>query len=196
MSDKQTLDVYAAQTAKYVDMVKDVTSNATLDAFLDKLPDGCHVLDWGCGAGNSAAQMLAQGFEVTATDASDAFATAAQETFGVDVRVETFAELQDTAAFDGIWASFSLLHAPKADMPAHLAAARRALKPGGHFAIGLKTGTGEHRDTIGRFYAYYEEDEIKSLLAQAGFTVTDQTTGAEEGLDGKMWPWIVLYAHA
>ena len=77
-----------------------------------------------------------------------------------------------------------------------IAGAWRALKPGGRFCIALKLGEGEDRDRIGRFYAYYSEAELKGLLADAGFTVTGQRTGAEAGLDGKVWPWIGLQAHA
>lgn len=193
MSDTQTLAVYASQADKYADLVESAGTDKHLLAFLDSLPKGAEILDWGCGVGNAGGYAKANGFEVTATDASAEFAAKAQELFDLKVRIETFADLADVDAYDGIWANFSLLHAPKAAMPKHLAQARRALRSGGRFCIAMKTGDGEHRDGIGRFYAYYGEDELKELLAQAGFTVTDQTNGVTVGLDGRDWPWVVLH---
>ncbi|MCG6902695.1 MAG: class I SAM-dependent methyltransferase [Rhodobacter sp.] len=193
--DDQTIGVYDAQVATYNDVVAN-SSDPQLAVFLAGLPDGAEVLDLGCGPGHCAAQMRDLGFRVTATDASREMAGFAHETFGLDVQVQTFADLDAVAAFDGVWASFSLLHAPKAEMPAHLAAIHRALRPGGLLWLGLKTGTGESRDRIGRFYAYYSDTEISGLLADAGFTVTGRTTGEGTGLDGSIWPWIVLGAHA
>jgi hypothetical protein len=77
-------------------------------------------------------------------------------------------------------------------MPRHLESIARALKPSGIFHIGLKTGTGEKRDAIGRFYAYYEDAELTALLASAGFDVIARRTGEEAGLDGTIAPWIIL----
>ena len=100
------------------------------------------------------------------------------------------------ATYDGVWASFSLLHDTKANMPKRLAQAHRALRSKGQFFLGLKLGEGEHRDSIGRFYAYYTEAELELLLSDAGFEITDRRYGEEVGLDGKMWPYILIYAHA
>ena len=193
--DDQTIEVYNAQTLDYAKMVQSDVPNPQLDAFLAQLPAGGDVLDLGCGPGHAAARMCDNGFAVTATDASPEMAAMARAQFGLTIRVASFADLRDDAAFDGVWASFSLLHAPKSDIPGHLAAIHRALRPGGLLCIGLKTGEGEARDRLGRFYAYYSDAEITGLLGTAGFTVTARATGAGKGLEGTIAPWIVLIAH-
>jgi len=132
---------------------------------------------------------------VTALDASPEMAKVARKKFGLDVRVAEFVNLTEVAAYDGIWANFSLLHAPKSQMPDHLAAIHRALRPGGVISLGLKTGEGEARDRLGRFYSYYTDAEITGLLESAGFTVTDKSFGSGKGLDGTIAPWIVVRAH-
>jgi len=194
--DQRTLDVYDAQAADYADVACAPESDAQLTAFIAALAPAARVLDLGCGPGHAAAFLRDLGFDVTATDASAEMVWIGRKRFGLDIRVATFSDLSETAVYDGILASFSLLHAPKAEMPTHLAGVHRALKPGGIFSISVKTGEGEHRDTIGRFYAYYSDAEITGLLEHAGFSVSARITGATEGLDGKLWPWIALTTHA
>ena len=43
----------------------------------------------------------------------------------------------NTKVYDGIWASSSLLHAARSDLPAHLAAIKSALTKDGVFFIGV-----------------------------------------------------------
>ncbi|MEL7089914.1 MAG: class I SAM-dependent methyltransferase, partial [Planctomycetota bacterium] len=116
--------------------------------------------------------------------------------YGVEVRIATFAEVNAKGAYDGIWANFSLLHAPRAELPGHLSRLHRASRPGGPFHIGMKTGTGEKRDRLGRFYAFYGVQELTDLLEEAGFTVTHAEEGEGPGLAGDVEPWVILAAHA
>lgn len=195
MSDDETLRVYEARAAEYAEMAGK-GPYPTLGAFMAALPEGAHVLDFGCGPGLDAAHMAAQGFTVEALDASAEMVRLATARPGVSARQGSFDDLTAESAYDGLWASFSLLHAPRADMPCHLAAIARALKPGGLLGLTLKEGTGEQRDRLGRFYTYYTEAELRSLLAAAGLTVTQVTRGSGTGLDGTASDWISVTAHA
>ncbi len=196
MSDRETLDVYARRASDYADLTQqDDKINVDLVAFMEDLPEGAHLLDLGCGPGQSAAIMAARGFVATATDAVPEMVDLAARHPGVTARVATFDDLTEVAAYDGIWANFSLLHAERAEMPRHLAAIARALRPQGRFHIGVKTGEGAARDGIGRQYTYYTETELEGLLFAAGFRVVARRTGEDKGLDGVMAPWITMRAH-
>ena len=194
--DNQTVSVYDAQATKYMRLVESEGVNTNLTAFLELLPKGAHILDLGCGPGHCAAHMRDHGFSVLATDASPEMITIAKETYDLEARVATFADLSAVDTFDGVWASFSLLHAPKAEMPNHLAAIYRALRTGGVLCISLKVGDGQDRDAIGRFYSYYTDAEITGLLQDAGFAIKTRATGEGTGLDGRLWPWIVITCNA
>ena len=98
----------------------------------------------------------------------------------------------DAASLDGVWANFSLLHAPRADLPRYLGWIAESLKPGGVFVIAVKTGTGEERDDIGRRYTYFTEDELRARLAEAGLTPVRVDHGRDRGLSGRMDDWISL----
>lgn len=164
MADDGTMAAYAANIDRYRRLVGDMGGNTMLPRFLDRLPQTASVLDFGCGVGDSAARIRAAGHDVTCIDASPDMAATAKELFGLDVRQQSFEELDEIEVFDAIWASFSLLHARKAAMPDILARIHSALRPGGLVYIGLKQGVGEHRDNFGRFYAYYEEAELTGLV--------------------------------
>lgn len=193
MADRETLDTYTKKAADYAELDFSEGEQQAIDGFLALLPRGGAILDLGCGPGFHAARMAAQGFAVSAMDATPAFVKAARER-GVDARLGTFDDLTETAAYDGIWASFSLLHASKADFPHHLGAIHRALRPAGTLHLGLKLGTGEGRDRLGRFYAYYDEAELRGLLRQAGFGQIRATTGESTGLAGTTDRFILLTA--
>ncbi|MEP3632118.1 MAG: class I SAM-dependent methyltransferase [Shimia thalassica] len=195
MSDHETIAVYNAQAAEYAAMTESDARDKQLAAFIKALPAGGTVLDLGCGPGHCAEEMARHGLSAIAMDMSAEMVALAAARPGVKAQQGAFADLQDEAIYDGIWANFSLLHAPRADMPLHLAAISKALKPNGIFHIGLKTGTGEARDRLGRFYTYYGEDELLDLLRSAGLTPTKINRGRGTGLEGSVSDWITVAAH-
>ncbi|MEL7176377.1 MAG: class I SAM-dependent methyltransferase [Pseudomonadota bacterium] len=191
----RTIDTYNARAQDYADLVRETKMDG-LDAFIAAMPKGAHVLDLGCGPGNSAVHMVAAGCAVTALDASEEMVAIANTLPGVTARHARFEDITGTDLYDGIWASFSLLHAPKAKMPTYLAALNKAAKPGARLHLSVKMGEGEETDSIGRFYAYYTQPELEKLIAAAGFRVQGHLKGIDRGLSGDMAEWIAIEAYA
>jgi hypothetical protein len=98
------------------------------------------------------------------------------------------------AAYDGVWANFSLLHAPVADLPRHIDAIAQALRSGGIFHIAMKTGEGEARDAIDRMYSYVTVSALQSMVEVAGFTVLGIDEGHEVGCAGTDDPFVTMRA--
>lgn len=197
MSDHETLQVYADQAQHYADMTDAVSSDdPMLNAFIADIPQGGHVLDLGCGPGASAACMANAGLRVDAFDPVPEMVALASRHTGVTALQAGFDDLKVSRHYDGIWANFSLLHAPRAALPGHLDRIVTALKPNGVFHIAVKTGAGTKRDGLGRQYTYYTEDELIGFLRDAGITVFDTRSGASTGLDGVVAPWIALRGRA
>lgn len=194
-ADHETLAVYAAQADRYAAKFDVAREDPWLDAFIAAMAPGAPVLELGCGPGRIAGVMRDAGLDVDAVDAAPEMAAAARRLYDVAVRVARFDEITGTDIYDGIWANFSLLHAPKADLPDHLARLADALRPGGRVHLGLKEGTGEARDRLGRFYAYYLEDELRQLLSAVGWRVGKVDRGSARGLAGTREPWLILTAH-
>ncbi|WP_341863467.1 class I SAM-dependent methyltransferase [Gymnodinialimonas sp. 57CJ19] len=195
MSDDQTISVYQTRAAGYADLGISPTQATALQVFSAALPPKAHILDVGCGPGLHARALMDLGHSVDAIDATQAFVDAAQN-IGVAARLATFEDITAHNAYDGIWASFSLLHAPRANVPRYLAALAHGLRPGGTFFLGMKTGSGESRDSIGRHYCYFTAEELEQMLTDLGLTITHRVDDAEAGFAGTVDPYTLLHAKA
>ncbi|EKE44095.1 type 11 methyltransferase [Oceaniovalibus guishaninsula JLT2003] len=191
MSDPETLACYARMAEDYADRFSRGEPDGDLSAFMDALPAGDGpVLDWGCGPGNSAAIMAARGIRAEATDASPEMAAIARD-LGIAVRVEPFEDLVWSDPYRGIWANFSLTHAPPDDVPDLIALAARALAPGGVLHLGMKTGTGTDRDRLGRFFSFWNADDLDRMTQGAGLVPFAVRHGRERGLDDVVMPFVI-----
>ncbi|MEM7068122.1 MAG: class I SAM-dependent methyltransferase [Pseudomonadota bacterium] len=192
MSDKETIAVYDDEVDKYAKVVSTDTPHKMLQLFASKLGKSDKVLDLGCGPANFSAWMRDQGLDVDPVDASSEMVRHANDTYDINARVGMFDDLDATDHYDGVWASFSLLHAAKQDFPRHLHQIHTALKPNGIFYIGMKLGEQAKRDELGRLYSYYQEDELKKYLEKTGFSITDSSTDEGVGLSGKVSAFIEI----
>lgn len=194
MSDEETLAVYDAKVADYAKIVSASEPDDDLKRFLTLLPESACVLDLGCGPGHASAHMRAAGHRPDPIDASSKMVEFARETHKLDARMGTFDDIPKTAAYDGVWANFSLLHAPQHKVRDYIADCAAALKFQGHFHLGMKTGRGEERDKIGRRYAYFPERELTRYIMDAGMRVLNRRSGEEAGLSGEVAPYVILQA--
>lgn len=151
--DGQTLQFYADHASIYAANARSASSR-TLEAFLERLPPQAWALELGCGDGRDSVAMLAQGFDVDATDGVAAMASQAESRLGQSVRVMRFDELDAERAYDAVWANASLLHVPFLALRGVLSRIVRALKPGGFHAASDKIGAekGDERDRLGRYF--------------------------------------------
>lgn len=197
MADRQTIDVYDRSAQTYADLSRrGVETDPMLHAFISACPAQGRVLDLGCGPGTAAGLMAQAGLRVDAIDASAEMVRLAQAQTGVNAWQARFEDIAEEAVYDGIWANFSLLHAPRGDFPTALSGLRRALHRNGIFHVGMKLGTGTGRDKLGRHYTYYTEAELRLALRTAGFHISAAHSGRSPGLDGVEADWICLRAIA
>lgn len=196
MPDPETLKFYADHAATYVQHAQRPTPQ--LAGFMARLPPGGAVLELGTGNGRDAAAMLASGFAVTPSDASPELAAEAQARLGCPVRIMAFHELDDVAAYDGVWACACLLHAPREELTDDLARIFRALRPGGSLTASFKAGNSEGRDRFGRYYNYIDADQLQAYLAASGaWASLDITKNDGSGYDGEptRWLWAAARKH-
>ena len=166
MSDPGTLEFYRRNAESYAAWAK--APSTRLIGFLGLLSPGGSILELGCGAGNHAAEILARGFDLRATDGSPEMAEVASRRLNHPVEVMRFDELEEREVFDGVWASACLLHVPKSELAGILTRIHCALKADGVFYASFKTGEDDGRDSLGRYYNYVSADWLQATYAAAG----------------------------
>ena len=177
---ERTLATYEGDAEAYAEKY---LSESGLEAyggpFLDYL-DGDRVLDLGCGPGVNAAGFARRGLDVVGLDITESFLRRARDYLADatpdqqattsfvrgDMRSPPFAD----GSFDGIWASGSFHHVPRAEAPDTAAALVRLLRDGGCAYVSVKRGpTGS--EVADRHFEFYEPGEFRSLLTEVGFDV-------------------------
>lgn len=186
----ETLRYYNENAAKFCEGTLQADMSHLYGQFLCCIPAGGKILDLGCGSGRDSKYFLEHGYEVTAIDGSGELCKLASEYIGQPVYCMDFEELDEEAAYDGIWACASLLHAPKNRIPALLQKIHRALVFGGVLYVSFKRGDGE-RISGGRFFSDCTEEELEGLLTKADSKweiIRLFTTGdVREGRSGEQW---------
>lgn len=194
MPDEKTIAFYDTAAERYANLTDTGTPSESLRAFLALLPAGGTVLDLGCGPARSSVHMRDAGFKPDPVDASIGMITLANKTHDIGARLATFDDIDMIDAYDGVWANFSLLHAPLEALPRYLSAISKALHSKGIFHIAMKVGTGVERDKIDRLYTYVSVSGLRELLCDAGFDVLDIAEGRELGCAGTEDPFVVMRA--
>ena len=170
--------------------------------FIQQLSAGSKILDCGCGPGMDAEKFSQLAYNVTAIDLSERFVSLTKERVQtatvkkMDMRHLEFPQ----ASFDGLWASFSLLHIRARDIEQTLPGCRRVLRPHGLlFAAvhrgpkteGVKTTiSGMERDT---YVQEWVQTEIEDVFRSSGFTILVSRPFVRSG--GR-YPLLSILAHA
>lgn len=194
MPDDKTIAFYDSAAERYANLTQTGSAGPLLQAFMALLPSGADVLDLGCGPARASVHMRDAGHCPDPTDASQGMIDLANQAHDIGARLLTFDQVDMVDAYDGVWANFSLLHAPRADLPRIFRSLHRALRSGGVFHVAMKVGTGEERDKIDRLYSYVTVAELHRLLADAGFDVLETEEGHEVGCAGTDDPYVAVRA--
>ena len=162
--DKQTIEFYNTNAQKYSSYSYEHEKGELYQKFLNYLPEKGSILDAGCGAGWDTKFFLKNGYNVTALDASVKLLELIETHKNLEKIESDFLNFKSKKIFDGIWASFSLQHLPKSDFKPALKILKNSLSKTGFFYIGIHKGNKEIRDTLGRYYSYYAQSEIREIV--------------------------------
>ena len=189
-----TLNYYNKNAVAFVEGTKNVDFKTIQDKFASRLPQGATILDFGCGSGRDTKYFKEQGFVITATDGSEELCKIASEYTGVPVKHMLFMELDEVAAYDGIWACSSILHCPYEDLVIVMQKICTALKDNGVLYTSFKYGTFAGARN-GRFFTDMTEESFKELLEKVpGLEIEDLTitTDVRPGRGEEKWLNLIL----
>lgn len=183
MTDPDTIATYQAVADEYRERHADRSVvEAQVEQFLTSVEASTNgaracVADVGCGPGWESATFVERGHEVVGIDLTPAFLRAARS----EAPPAAFARMDmrqlgfEDDAFDGLWACASFLHVPRDDAPDALAEFHRTLRPRGTLSLAVKRGDGERGGQAyaedRRRFTLYRPDELRAMVADAGFTV-------------------------
>ena len=185
----KTLTYYNTHAQSFAQSTRDVDFTAIQNKFLDKLPAGTFILDFGCGSGRDTRYFLDQGYRVEAIDGSEELCRLAGEYTGIEVKCMLFQELQDTDRYDAVWACSSILHLTYDDLISVLEKIARALKDKGLLYTSFKYGT-EEGERNGRYFTDMTEEKLTGLLEKVpDFEIEEQwiTSDVRPGRGEEKW---------
>jgi SAM-dependent methyltransferase len=156
-----------------------------LDAFAT-LAAGSSALDVGCGPGHVGRYLSDRGVDVVGVDLSPAMVEIARR-LNPALRFE-LADMRSLPIEDGavgaIVAFYSLIHIPRAEVPAVLGEFRRVLAPSGRVLLAVHGGSGTvtSAEFLGKRVPFeatlFAKDELVDVITAAGFEVTAATVRA------------------
>lgn len=159
----RTVNWYDEHAEAYYENTVNADMKYAYKRFLFFLPKEGRILDLGCGSGRDARFFTEQGYDVDAADASAELVRLANEKTGIPARVMRFDELNETEAYEGIWACASLLHCTKEELRDILRRMARALKLEGVFYASFKYGDFEG-ERNGRYFLDLDINRSAQLI--------------------------------
>ena len=158
-----TIEYYNTNTADFFSGTVSADLTDLYDHFLNNIPDGGKILDFGCGSGRDTKAFVDRGYEVDAIDGSFELCKMATEFTGIQVKMMDFFELDVDNVYDGIWACASLLHVEPERLPELLSILQKALTTDGVLYMSFKYGSFAGMRN-GRYFADWNEEKAKQLL--------------------------------
>ncbi len=188
-----TLAAYRSSAAIYIQESRPPGPSvlAYLDRFADMTRPG-PVLELGSGPGWDADYLESRGIPVKRTDASQEFVdllrAAGHDALTLDVRWDDLG-----GPHQGILADAVLLHLTRVQFDAALRRCRSAVVSGGVLGVTLKEGDGwawtTQKIDQQRFFTYWREPELRSVMARTGWEVVEVERTA-----GRRDSWLSLIA--
>ena len=192
-ADQETVEIYNKHISDYEELMSKEFKDTNLDIFIKMISGEGKVLDLGCGTGSASLALLKRGFSPFPVDASLEMIKVAESLLKIKARKISFDEIDEYNFYHAIWANFSLLHIKKKQFSDILRTLFFALKEEGVLFFSLKQGVGESRDKLGRFYSYYEKNEVEKYLEKAKFQTKTYTHGSSVGLAGNKENWMGFF---
>jgi SAM-dependent methyltransferase len=159
----ETLNYYNKNAEKFINGTVAVDFEETQNKFLEKLPKGAYILDFGCGSGRDTKYFLEHGYKVDAIDGSDELVKYASKYTGIKVKKMIFQELDAISCYDGIWACSSILHLPKLELKDVFIKMSRALKDKGVIYTSFKYSEFEGMKN-GRYFTDFTLESFRDFI--------------------------------
>jgi len=187
----KTIDYYNKYADEFTVSTFKVDMESLYQPFLAELQEGTRILDVGCGSGRDTLAFKNKGYQVDAIDYSEELVKKVTRLTGIPIKLQSFYEIDDYEAYDGIWACASLLHCERNHLKEVIGKLVSALKPNGVLYMSFKHGKGD-REKDGRQFIDLNEAQAEFLLNHfEGITQTKQWLTVDQRPD-RQEKWLNL----
>jgi 2-polyprenyl-3-methyl-5-hydroxy-6-metoxy-1,4-benzoquinol methylase len=160
--------------------------------FAAALEPGARVLEIGSGSGRDARALEEAGLSVRRTDVARGFVRLLREEGHEAELLDPLTDdlVSSAGDHDAVWASASLLHVRREDLPTVLRRLAGVTRPGGLLRMSVQEGDGARFSTYGhvaapRHVTYWREGPLRAVLEGSGWIV-DHVAHEAAG-DGGAW---------
>jgi SAM-dependent methyltransferase len=186
MGDQDTLAAYDSAARSYAaEWEDDQDVPGDLYELLQRFFAPGSVIEVGCGSGRDAAWLAAQGYAVTAFDASEALLTEARRRHpGLEFAVATLPGLREIGARQAgsVLCETVLMHLPAGEIAPAAGRLYELLEPGGTLYVSWRVTAGaDLRDPAGRLYSAFEPALILGALRGAVVLYDEEQRSASSG---------------
>lgn len=196
-TNQLTIDAYNKSVDEYINATPQKVEGhikTWLDKAIDLLESSKKILEIGVGHGRDANYIESKGLAVKRTDASEAFVKYQQDNGHkatlLNVLTDEIIDRYDMVLADAVWLHFTPVEAELATKKI-----LDSLKDGGIFAFSLKEGEGEEltdqKLNHTRYFCYWQEDNIRSLLESTGFDYADIFRASDNRPERPGWLLII-----
>ena len=130
------------------------------------------------------------GYEVTSVDGIPEMAAWASAYTGHPVAVKLFHEIDYRTEFDGVWASASLLHCHRDQLPDVIRKVMESLKDNAVAYMSFKWGETSTLDDSGRYFTNQTSQSLKQLLVNVASSEILGIWDSEVVLCGHPQKWV------
>lgn len=156
---------YDENSKEFIDSTINCDMDNAYNIFYKYLPSEACILDAGCGSGRDSLQFLNSGFDVKAFDLSEKMVEATSKLTGLEVMQKGFLDIDEKDCFDAIWASASLLHLDREDLPLAFEKLHKALKLNGIMFCSFKLRDKDFSKGK-RSFTCFTEESFRSLMLE------------------------------
>lgn len=184
-----TLDYYNQKAEEFIEGTIKADMSQLRSKFLDYVPDGGMILDFGCGSGRDSKAFLDAGYQVVPLDGSSILCSSVQQLLDQPVICCKFQDYWAMTQYDGVWACASLLHLKEDELPAVLGQLIKSLKPDAPLYMSFKYGDncGERN---GRWFTDMTEERLQKIMVSfSGVQLIDQWV-TEDVRPGRAEKWL------
>jgi 2-polyprenyl-3-methyl-5-hydroxy-6-metoxy-1,4-benzoquinol methylase len=169
-----TKNFYKKNFLEYFNYTLNINNSIRINKITKIIPKNGTVLDVGCGSGRDVISLRKKQIEAYGFDDCKELIELAKKEGSKDwFEVKNFENFNNDKKYDLIMANASLLHLAKSDFNSTIDKLLKGLKNNGILMFALKEGLGSNYSECGRYFSYYQKDEIFNLMKKKEVVLHD-----------------------